>query len=329
VIVPLDFPVLILGYMRFEGILRNLESCKNAGISKVYLALDGPKDFESQELQNRELLMIQNFAEAQGITLRLRHRHSNVGLAVAVIEGISWFFDNEECGAILEDDLVVSTDFFYFAVKALDVYEDNLTVALVSGNNFQLHTPLRQVSATHYPLIWGWATRRTVWNDFLSSLEKPLFPNINWRLSLLVNAFWWTAARQSRDGLVDSWAMSFSNYIRMRDFICVLPPVNLVSNVGVDVHAVHSNSSDSFVNFPINALDTEIIWSVPAAEDISATDRYFEEFIFWISTRSLLSPLKYILRIVFIKHVRQSKSLVDRLKTSREMADFSIIGGPL
>lgn len=322
-----EVPVLILGYMRFDGILRNLESCKNAGISKVYLSVDGAKDIESQELQRRELDRIQRLAETQGIKLFLRHRHSNAGLAVAVIEGISWFFENEEFGVILEDDLVISSDFFSFVTQALHLFKDQNRVALVSGNNFQMQKPSREVSAAHYPLIWGWATRRTIWNDFVSSLEKPLFFKINWKLPLSVNAFWWTAAKQSRNGLVDSWAMSFSNYIRMRDLLCLIPPVNLISNNGVDIQAVHSNSSDRFVNFPIIPLGSEIIWSLPSAPSISATDKYLEDFVFRISRRSLLSPFKVILRIVFTKLFRQKKSLVEKLTTSRNSSEFSISGG--
>jgi len=321
------FPVLILGYMRFEGILRNLEACQKVGISRVYLALDGPKDFSSRELQNYELSRIWDFAEVHGIKLRLRQRHSNVGLAVAVIEGISWFFENEEYGAILEDDLEISTDFFYFAVQALDTFKNNQTIALVSGNNFQLDTPPRQVSATHYPLIWGWATRRAVWTDFLLSLRSPLISKINWKLPLAVNAFWWTAAMQSRDGLVDSWAMSFSNYIRMRDLVCVLPPVNLISNTGVDDYAVHSNSSDRFVNFPIAQLDSELIWQLPTKTTIATIDRHLEELVFRISRKSLLSPIKFIVRSLVFKHSRIKRTLSDRLKTSSESVDFSLSEG--
>jgi hypothetical protein len=322
-----DFPVLILGYMRFDGILRNLEACKNAGISRVYLALDGPKDFDSRNFQNHELSRIRNFAEMHGIKLRLRQRHSNVGLAVAVIEGISWFFDNEECGAILEDDLKISSDFFFFAMQALDTFQDNRTIALVSGNNFQSDSPSHQISATHYPLIWGWAARRVLWNDFLLSFKSPLVSNINWKLPLSVNAFWWTAARQSRDGLVDSWAMSFSNYIRMRDLLCVLPPVNLVSNTGVDDHAVHSNSSDPFIDFPIANLNSELVWDLPATKTVAATDRHLEAFVFGISKRSLLSPAKYILQTLVLDCFKSKRTLLNRLKTSSDNVDFSLSEG--
>jgi hypothetical protein len=322
-----DFPVLILGYMRFEGILRNLESCQKAGIARVYLAMDGPKDFEAQELQNHELNKIRNLANALGINLQLRQRHSNAGLAVAVIEGISWFFDNEECGAILEDDLEVSTDFFYFVVQALDTFKNNQTIALVSGNNFQLDTPLRHISATHYPLIWGWATHRALWNDFLLSLNSPLFSKINWKLPLTVNAFWWTAARQSRDGLVDSWAMSFSHYIRMRNLVCVLPPVNLISNTGIDDNAIHSNSSDPYINFPIAALESELIWDLPTTKTIAAIDRHLEDFVFNISKRSLLSPIKFTVQSAVVRCFRPKKTLLCRLKASSENVDFSLSEG--
>jgi hypothetical protein len=322
-----DFPVLILGYMRFEGILRNLQACQKAGISRVYLAMDGPRDSEAKELQNYELNKIRNVANSLGIDLKFRQRHSNAGLAVAVIEGISWFFDNEECGAILEDDLEISTDFFYFVVQALDTFKNIQTIALVSGNNFQLDTPLHHVSATHYPLIWGWATHRALWNDFLLSLKSSLFSQINWELPLTVNAFWWTAARQSRDGLVDSWAMSFSHYIRMRNLVCVLPPVNLVSNTGIDDYAIHSNSSDPYINFPITPMKSELIWDLPTTSTIAAIDRHLENFVFKISNRSLLSPIKFTIQSAFVRFFRPKRTLLCRLKASSDNVEFSLCEG--
>jgi len=121
--------------------------------------------------------------------------------------------------------------------------------------------------------------------------------------------------------------MSFSNYIRMRDLVCVLPPVNLISNIGVDDHAIHSNSSDPFVNFPIAPLDSELIWQLPTKTTITSIDRDLEELVFRISRKSLLSPIKFIVGSVVFKHFRPKKSLLDRLKTSSDNVDFSLSEG--
>ena len=319
-----DLPVLILGYMRIEGILRCLESCDQAGIRKIYIALDGPKDSKSETYQQEGIDRINKFVDSRGIALTLRRRHSNAGLAVGVIEGISWFFEQEQQGVILEDDLVISTDFFQFSMKALEKFGDNPSIALISGNNYLSDSSSSSISALHYPLIWGWATTRQTWCSFIDTIDRPLRPIINRNLSPVVNSFWWTAAKQSRSGLVDSWAMSFSHFIRMRDLLCLQPPVNLVSNCGSDQHAVHSNTSDPFVNFPLGKIDSDIDWALPTRGVISTQDLHAEQVIYRISNRSLLSPFKFLLGWMFFKKVKRKVSLVDRVNASNQKADFSV-----
>jgi hypothetical protein len=319
-----DLPVLILGYMRVEGILRCLESCHQAGIRRVYIALDGPKDSKSLTHQQEGIDRILKFVELRGIELTLRRRHSNAGLAVGVIEGISWFFEQEQQGVILEDDLVVSTDFFQFSMNALEKFGDHPKIALISGNNYLSVSSARRISASHYPLIWGWATTRQTWCAFIDTIDRPLRPMFNRNLKPTVNSFWWTAAKQSRSGLVDSWAMSFSHFIRMHDLICLQPPVNLVSNCGSDQHAVHSNKSDPLVNFPLGKLYSDIDWELPTRDVISAQDLHAEQIIYRISNRNLLSPFKFLLGYVFIKKLKHKVSLADRVNTSIQKADFSV-----
>lgn len=319
-----DLPVLILGYMRFDGVLECLEACFNAGIRKVYVSLDGPKDPISEERQQEGINRIYEFADLRKLKLILRKRHSNAGLAVGVIEGISWFFEQENQGVILEDDLVLSTDFFKFAIEALEKYSDNKTIALISGNNFFSESSTNRISALNYPLIWGWATTKQTWCAFIDSLHVPLNPIFNRNLSAAVNAFWWTAAKQSRAGLVDSWAMSFSNFIRMRNLMCLLPPVNLVSNNGADQHAIHSNISDPFINFPLGKLESDIDWNLPTQDVVSAQNLYTEKFVYKISNRNLLSPFKFILRHIFFEKLNNRGTLVARLVDSYRMEDFSV-----
>lgn len=319
-----ELPVLILGYMRMDGILRCLKTCHQSGIKNIYISIDGAKSLASKDMQREGLTRVLEYAESCDISIKLRQRHSNAGLAVAVIEGISWFFEQEEFGVILEDDLIISPDFFQFSLRAYEKFGDHVSFALISGNNFLINEARHEISAVHYPLIWGWATKRSIWLEFTESITKPLWPRMNCGISFSVNAFWWTAAKQSRLGLVDSWAMSFSHFVRMRNLVCVLPPVNLVSNCGSDENAVHSNSSDNFLNFPIGNLDLDLDWLLPSEGIVSAQDQYVEEFIFRISKRSCFSPLKFFLINAYTKMFKKKVSLEKRLNDSREKADFSV-----
>lgn len=319
-----QLPVLILGYMRFAAIKQLLITCKSAGVSRIYLALDGAKDQVSYDFQEDALKELCDYAKINELDLLVRRRHSNGGLAVAVIEGISWFFQSEEFGVILEDDLEVSPSFFTFVRSAFEEYQGNQNIAIISGNNYFAHHSNASVNATHYPLIWGWATWSKQWNEFLFDIHNPSGPYFIQNASLQVNCFWLTASLQSRLGIVDSWAMSFAHFLRVREKICVLSPQNLVTNCGADSHAIHSNHEDGFINFPKQEIENKIVWTLPSKDAISSCDMRFESFVFQISARNILSPVKLIIDLL---RKRERVSLKSRLKLSEAKADVFIFRG--
>jgi hypothetical protein len=284
-----DIPVLVLGYLRFDGILRQLESCVEAGVKRVYVSIDGAKSESDKVKQDLGIEAIRRYAETSRIRLHLRKRKSNVGLAVAVIEGISWFFSKENFGIILEDDLIVSQSFFDFVLSARELDRNDAQIMLISGNSYRLSSN-NQVSATHYPLIWGWATWALEWEDFMQSLKSPV--PFRLRLPIRVSLFWLTAALQSRFGYVDSWAMSFAQYSFSRNKLCLLPPVNLVTNMGADSIASHSSGADAFVGFPIQMLPPSVNWKLPNKDQINEQDRHLERYIFSIRFRHNFSLFK-------------------------------------
>lgn len=288
----MNLPILILGYMRFDEIIEILNRCANAGISEVYLSIDGAKNSEALELQKLRVIELQELAKQLSLNLQMRHRQTNAGVAVGVIEGITWFFENVEFGVILEDDLIFNESFFRFVSAARSQFQNSAEVAVISGNNFNGKSNLDQISASHYPLIWGWATWNYIWVDFLSSLHKAFQPKFDYRRSIAVNFFWFTAAIQSRYGLVDSWAMSFVHYFRSSGKLSILPPQNIVANKGTDIFASHSNHKDAFIDFPINEVEKVLNWQLPNRKYLLDQDKLLEKYHFSISVRNIFSPIK-------------------------------------
>lgn len=317
-------PVLILGYMRFENIKKILDSCVNEQTGRIYLSIDGAKNNDSQFYQVQAVAEVLEHARSLGLSVNVRHRHSNAGLAVAVIEGISWFFEHEEFGIILEDDLQIAPSFYKYVSDARDCFQEHKSISLISGNSYFPPQNVSSISATHYPLIWGWATWRDEWQDFVLTIHKPLRRLFNRKNSLTVNIFWLSAAIQSRFGFVDSWAMSFSHYFHIRDKICILPPSNLVSNLGTDAIATHSNSKDEFICFPLFGLPPDTKWNLPGTLEITALDSQLEEYIFRIRSHHLFSPIKLVFRVI---SDRKRVSLRKRLVHSTTHQNYSISRG--
>lgn len=311
-----EIPVLILGYMRFDGLLRQIKTCQAVGTNHVYISIDGPKNEHEKQVQLAGFQEIQDFALASGMKISIRLKNSNVGLALAVLDGISWFFKEVEFGIILEDDLIVSHSFFDFVAEAKNSFSKDRLINMVSGNNYEKNVN-NGVLVTNYPLIWGWATWADEWDAFLFSLRTRV--KIDWTAPPSTKGFWVTAALQSRSGIVDSWAMSFAHYFKSQNLLCLLPPTNLVSNRGVGITATHSRTTDQFIDFPVQELPTSFSWEIPPTYLIRKQNQFLENLIFKISARHIFSPFKFRLKR-FSKH--KNVGLIERLENLQNQSNY-------
>ena len=157
-------PVLIIGFVRKEGLESTLLSLVQAGSTDVYLAIDGPKNDDQALLQMEMVSSVEKIALDSGVALRVWRRKQNLGLAVSVITAIDWFFSEVEEGIILEDDLKFGETFIDFVEAGLEQFRNDSDIWIVSGNRFD---SVEFTSGTNawstYPLIWGWATWKDRW----------------------------------------------------------------------------------------------------------------------------------------------------------------------
>lgn len=230
-------PVLIIAYMRNDNVINLMKTLILAGVSRIYIAIDGPKNpRESSSLPklSSQLLEIESL---EGINLKIWERESNFGPAVSVITAIDWFFSNEPCGIILEDDLKISTDSVLFFADALISFREQKSIGLISGSNYwgeignQASLPF-----ANYPLTWGWASWRDRWND----LKKPFYQNSKIELGTLPikeRLFWRTGIEKCMSRKLDAWDIPFAANFRSLNLKAVIPYQNFVTNIGFDEHA--------------------------------------------------------------------------------------------
>ena len=157
----LDTPVLFLVFNRSDTATQVFEKIRQVRPSRLYVAGDGPREGYNEE---------EKVAKAREIATRVDwpcevktlFRDKNLGCAHGCSNAISWFFQHEEKGIILEDDCVPHLDFFTFCENLLDRYAEDERVTVVSGNNFQKGKWRGDASYyfSKFPHIWGWATWR-------------------------------------------------------------------------------------------------------------------------------------------------------------------------
>ena len=230
---------LIVTFERKEFLKPLMEKLALMKISRVYVAIDGPKTRTENSPQDEIERLAVNVAKELGLQFIVWKREANLGLALSMISAIDWFFLHERIGMILEDDILVSKSFLNFASKALNEYADNSKVLLVSATRPESFEANQRLGWTHYPMIWGWATTSDKWKVCKEMIldPKPVFGAIR---NSRVAFYWSLALRRISSGRLDSWAVILASQMRSGNFFCVIPPVNMASNIGFGELATHT-----------------------------------------------------------------------------------------
>jgi hypothetical protein len=126
------------------------------GITRIYLSIDGPKGPEDVQIGFSIEALVQNYCVNHSLELKLLRPKVNLGLSLAVLTALDWFFAQEKSGLVIEDDLYFQSDFVTYCQQALIEFELDKEVWLISGNRFDNYI-VRGASNSWstYPMIWG------------------------------------------------------------------------------------------------------------------------------------------------------------------------------
>jgi hypothetical protein len=127
--------VLFLVFNRPETTRQVFEAIRAARPPRLYVASDGARTDRPGEAETvaavRSSVLDAIDWPCEVHTLL---RESNLGCRDAVSGAISWFFDHEEEGIILEDDCLPSPSFFAFCETLLEEYRHDHSIAGITGD---------------------------------------------------------------------------------------------------------------------------------------------------------------------------------------------------
>lgn len=239
-------PVLLLGFNRPDFMVAQIDAIRVAHPSKVYIAVDGPREnVKGEDELCRKVRECEKHIDWECAIKKL-YRERNYGCKYGVSEAITWFFENEESGIILEDDCRPAPDFFRFATEMLERYRDNEHIGAVCGFNFfnlQSDKTVTYHFSRHMD-VWGWASWRRVWKDYNVEVPKDCE-----RLFAMIDGIEATAYyKKFYKGLVcnikngfSTWDMQMSLLFMEKGYLSVVPKVRLVANAGLsDNRATHT-----------------------------------------------------------------------------------------
>ena len=273
----MDEPVLIMAFNRPDHLSVLLDRLRQVRPTRVYAALDGPRpgtDDEDRVRRCRELIAGIDWP----CEVRTLFQETNLGCGRGVSTAITWFFEHEERGIILEDDVIPDPSFFDFAMELLDRYQDDHRVFSITGCNLvppdAMSNPEQAYRFATMPNVWGWATWRRSWAGYRLD-ARGWWRRITPHRLLVANryrpaglAFWASTMEITGRGGVDTWDWQLMFEAVRRGALVATPNTNLVQNIGFDDQATHTTRKE--LHFPATGKVMVPTAPVPMRTDIRA-----------------------------------------------------------
>jgi hypothetical protein len=260
----LETPVLFLIFNRPDTTQRVFQAIREAKPKQLFIAADGPRENVPSDKENALLTRAITDSVDWPCEVKTLYRSQNLGCRSAVSSGISWFFSEVEEGIVLEDDCLSHPDFFYFAQEMLIRYRNSPQVMHISGGNFQFGQTRGDASYyfSRIAHIWGWASWRRAWNTYdVDMKDYPEFLIQNRKHSFFADRKaerYWLFHFNRMYKKAGTWDYQWSYAIMKNHGYCIIPNVNLISNIGFGESATHAHKkSDPVANmevFPIKTI---------------------------------------------------------------------------
>jgi len=243
-------PSLVIAFNRPSHLEQTLESLVSARIERVWIHLDGPRPTHPSdiELVSSAKNIAQSF-ERRFTEFHLVCREENLGCKFSPISAINWFFSAVDMGIIIEDDILVSSEFVRFAQHGLEKYKKDMRIWQINGwTPFEEGEIAQSPWISRYPVPWGWATWRDRWqrNLFESNYVESISPlNLETiresKYSPDFEEYWRTAFAKVSAGF-DTWDYQWFHEIWRNGGFVLAPPFRLTSNFGFGESATHTQT---------------------------------------------------------------------------------------
>lgn len=291
--------VLLLVFNRPSHARAVFEKVRAAKPSRLYIAVDGPrKDRPDDARLVSETISIYDTIDWPCEVKKLI-RKENLGCKQAVSSAITWFFEQEEQGIILEDDCLPDVSFFPYCDYLLNKYKDEETIMHINGVNFQDGN--WRGSASYYFSrvchVWGWASWRRAWNKYDITMEgldeffdsRVYLSILNYKDSM---EYWRPSLQKTKEGLINTWDYQWVFSVWKNNGLSIMPNFNLVSNIGFDASATHTTRHDIRVaKKPLSGLQGEITDPALIVADYEG-DQYSFYKLFSLPRKDLVSKVR-------------------------------------
>lgn len=237
-------PVVIFGYNRVDKLRKCIEAlkeCDGIGHTEIFLYIDGPKDRIDENAVNKVKEYTCKLKDQSWfLNLKIKYQDRNRGLAESVMTGITEIINQYGKVIVLEDDIIVTSDFLLFMNGALDAFQNDGKVWSISTNTLSNH----KIKACHEDILWtyrgecwGWASWADRWNkvdwevsdynEFINNKKcQRVFNHGGRDMTQLL--------QMQHDGKINSWAIRWCYQQYKENMITVFSKYPKSYNIGLD-----------------------------------------------------------------------------------------------
>jgi len=316
--------VLFIIFNRPETTKQVFEAIRKAKPLRLYIAADGPRKNVLGEAEKCEEVKRIATAVDWDCEVRTLCREKNLGCGRGPCTAITWVFEHETEGIILEDDCLPSRSFFPFCAELLEKYRDDTRVMQIGGTNLEEgHNRENDYSFSfsNHILIWGWATWRRAWkfHDFQMYHYKEIkekgymngsFDSI-YESDFYQHVFEKMYTNDEQTNSRYTWDYQWQFACKINSGLVIVPNRNLVNNLGFGNDSTNTknpigvghNLKLEVMEFPLtypefmmaNNLKDSQVFRVVSTSSLSRIKSHIKKFIPTGVLEKIVKPMMAIL----------------------------------
>lgn len=246
-------PILLITFNRPDHVRQVLMEIRKQQPTQLFVCQDGAREgnlLDAERIQ--EVRNVINELVDWPCELHTLYQEKNLGCGPGPAAGISWFFEHVESGIILEDDCLPHPDFFAYCEDMLTRYKDDKHVQFI---NATLYHDRWKCDASYgfsrYMVTGAWAAWRETWQGFDLDMHDWNAWQFRKQVKRLTNstteANWWywkLKEIQADTSKKSYWDYQMQMHLFKNEAITIHPQKNLISNIGFDAEATHTQSND-------------------------------------------------------------------------------------
>ena len=270
-------PVLFLIFNRPDTTKQVFSAIQKARPSRLYVAGDGPRAEQSNEDEICKITRSIATNVDWDCEVKTLFRDQNLGCRLAVSQAISWFFENEPEGIILEDDCLPSQSFFWFCQELLEDFRQDKQVGAICGfySNELDYKPSASYFVSRYLRVWGWAGWRRSFEGYDSNLKNLIENNNTWQSEMfnhkdvLLKKYFQQMFDLVANGEIDTWDTQLQYLLWHKKQKVVVSSKNLIKNIGW-IQGTHAQNKDHNHELPTSEIEFPLTSPEILERDIKA-----------------------------------------------------------